>query len=125
MNEGAPADLTRRRFLRGLGATAAATSAATTLGLLLRDDPSPPALGPASLRRIGEAYLRAHPEVRAEALRAELPPGVDLKRDLQGGLTRLRDRVRQDYVDGAVEVLDGWRLSRTALRAAALVALGG
>jgi hypothetical protein len=105
---------------------AGAVVAGATFALRRRGgDRALPATDLAAIRHIGEVYLRSHPDLRAGTLRQQLPAGIDLSGDAAIGLRRLRDQVRRDYVDGEVELLDGWRLSRTALRAASLVALGG
>ena len=76
-----------------------------------------------AIRHIGEVYLRAHPDQDADVLRRALPADVDLSGNPAQALRQLRDEVRHDYAVGDVEVLDGWRLSRTAVRTAALFAV--
>jgi hypothetical protein len=72
-------------------------------------------------REIGRAYLRDHPEEEGERELARLMnqahPGLvrgDLRR-------RARAAVRTDYRRGDVLAVDGWYLSRTEARLAALV----
>lgn len=115
--------MTRRRFLHGLVVGAGAVAAGGVLALWRRAGDRHSDADLTAIRHIGAVYLRSHPDQRADSLRQELPAGTDLAGDASSGLRHLRDQVRQDYADGEVELLDGWRLSRTALRAAALVAL--
>ena len=131
MNEPSTAGITRRRFMHGLGI--AAGGAAVGAGLLLTltrrggtggDSPSLAAADLAAVRHIGEVYLGLHPGLDAGALRRKLPK-TDLANNAASSLHHLRDQVRRDYATGDVEMVDGWRLSGTALRAAALLALGG
>lgn len=78
----------------------------------------------AAIIAVGHAYLSAVPgDADADGLRRDLGldggrtiSAVDLGLDLQAA-------VRDDYALGRVIVLDGWMLSLTETRAAALVAL--
>jgi hypothetical protein len=76
---------------------------------------------PRAAARIGSMYLEKFPEERS------LDRLIDSIDDSLAGaddglLDGLRARVRQDYYDAAVVVLNGWILSRTELRLAALAA---
>lgn len=65
-------------------------------------------------RRVGKAYLRAHPE-EAKSVHHDLA-----LRDFES-FSRARER---DFRDGRTVILDGWLLSRAECRLCALVALG-
>jgi 1,6-anhydro-N-acetylmuramate kinase len=72
-----------------------------------------PALDPAAAKRIGDAYLAAHP-----ATRSVMERGV-------GSLnpSALRTRVAADFRAGRMFAYRGWRLSQTEARLFALYAL--
>jgi hypothetical protein len=79
----------------------------------------------ASARRVGAAYLAAHPEEASperllQALRSALGP-VDAA-PAAVLRHRLAARVRDDFARADVVVVRGWWLSRTEARLAALVA---
>ena len=87
--------------------------------------PPPPASMADALLAVGTRYLEAYPdEAEQEVLLDALPA-------LQGevparpgqGLPVLADQAAEDHVTGDVVALDGWVLSRTECRAAALYAL--
>ncbi|MEM1201667.1 MAG: hypothetical protein AAGN66_00410 [Acidobacteriota bacterium] len=76
----------------------------------------------ANLQSLGTRYLELHPEDRdlravTAAVFGELPP-PDERYDR--ALDLVRQRVRQDYVDGNTVRLDGWILTRTEGRLASL-----
>ena len=104
--------LDRRHVLLALAGLAA--GAATPVAAL-------PQIDPEGARRIGQAYLDAHPGQRFEAARLQ----ADL---LPGGWTpeaavRLRARVAADFRAGRLFIHRGWRLSDTEGRLFALAAL--
>lgn len=118
-----PTLVTRRALLRWLGG-----GALVTLGV-----PAWPATSAtiddaggavaAALARIGRRYLEVTPAERDVAtLRARLgefaTPG-----DVLAHAAALERAVRRDFERGDILALDGWILSRTELRAAALFAL--
>ncbi|HEY8572611.1 hypothetical protein [Phenylobacterium sp.] len=99
----------RRQVLAALAALAACPAAAAAA-----------TVDPEGARRIGDAYLAAHPAARdAARLRAALMPG-DWS---AAALARLRSRVAADFRAGRVFAYRGWRLSDTEGRLFALVAL--
>ena len=87
-----------------------------------------PAVSPAAttsnsglIEHIGHAYLRQTPtEAHVGTLSAVLPEGWS---PANPSWSELLDQVAADYASGAVVVIDGWRLSRTEARAAALSVL--
>lgn len=80
-----------------------------------------PQIDPEGARKVGQAYLDAHPSRRFDAarLKAELLP--DGWTD--AAATRLRARAARDFREGRVFVHHGWRLSDTEGRLFALAAL--
>lgn len=134
-------DIARRRFLAGalpalaaggltlwpgaaaLGrSNAAASCGSEALACLFRSRES--------AVRLGRAYLRQHPEEADQAALERLVfARLDgLRPDTASGLAALKRSFesarRQDFDCGAVVQLGGFMLSRTELRACALVALG-
>jgi hypothetical protein len=95
--------------LAGLAAGAGAPAAAQ------------PQIDPEGARRVGQAYLDAHPGQRFEAARLKadlLPEGWN-----PAAAQRLRARAARDFRDGRLFVHKGWRLSDTEGRLFALAAL--
>jgi hypothetical protein len=101
---------------------AAATSSGTVirnLGLLFDLD---------SACAVGQARLAAHPvqgdiDALIRAVAADGWP-LDMPIGRMGPARRwLRARIRQDFADGRIGVVDGWRLSLTELRLCTLAAL--
>ena len=95
--------------LAGLAAGAAAPAAAL------------PQIDPEGARRVGQAYLDAHPGQRFDAARFKadlLPEGWNA-----AAAQRLRARAARDFRDGRLFVHKGWRLSDTEGRLFALAAL--
>ena len=80
-----------------------------------------------ALTALGERYLREVPAERDEAvLLAALPAlGGSVPTDPATQLAALREQVAADYEADEVVELDGWLITRTEGRAAALYALGG
>jgi len=116
----------RRRFLvLAVGAAAMprfafaeAGGPAERLTAIVRDPPSAAALG----RAYRAQFLReARGEALAAAILATLPPSARTgdEHALRGAI---RARVRADFAAGDVVRLDGWTLSRTEGRLAALCA---
>lgn len=102
----------RRTILVALAALGAAAGASAA---------EPAGLDPAAARRIGQAWLAAHPGVvDRRALQAELMPSG---RWDGASLQRLRARVARDFRQGRVFIHRGWRLSDTEGRLFALLAL--
>lgn len=146
---GRPGDegaISRRAALGVLGGAAAAVAAAVAGVRLVGDDDRPGDAGSPGgteapggsagardeldgIRRIGEAYLTAHPEQAGreellEALGGGQPGGVDPEAEPEEILAGLEAAIREDFAEARTVVLDGWHLSVTEARAAALVALG-
>jgi hypothetical protein len=95
--------------LAGLAAGAATPAAAL------------PQIDPEGARRVGQAYLDAHPSQRFDAARLKadlLPDGWS-----PTAAQRLRARAARDFRDGRLFVHKGWRLSDTEGRLFALAAL--
>ncbi|MCU0270273.1 MAG: hypothetical protein MUF83_16735 [Acidimicrobiales bacterium] len=78
-----------------------------------------------ALLAVGERYLATHPEeADTEVLLAALAPlGGSIPADPDTQLAVLGQQVSADYAAGDVVELDGWVLSRTEGRAAALFVL--
>ena len=113
----------RREFLQ-LGALAIA-AAVVDSGCSHSDDPDAldqlqlvAMLGPERVRELGAHYRAAHPtENTAEALRAAISNG------LASRLSPLASRSRDDFDAGRTVLVDGWVLSVTEARQAALFSL--
>lgn len=103
----------RRTVLLALAALAAGPAGAASAAA--------PPIDPEGARRVGRAYLDAHPGRRFDVARlAEdlLPGGWS-----EAAAQRLRLRAARDFRDGRVFVHRGWRLSDTEGRLFALAAL--
>jgi hypothetical protein len=76
-----------------------------------------------ALVRIGRRYLQVVPEeAKVQTLVKQLP-GLSSTADVLARRARFEQAVVADFERGRTMLLDGWLLSRTELRAAALVAL--
>lgn len=114
--------LTRRTLLRLLGGGTLAAVVDATAGAPVRAEDAGGPVGEA-LARIGRRYLEVVPAERDPAtLRAHLGEFAD-PADVLGHAAALKSAVRRDFERGDILALDGWILSRTELRAAALFAL--
>lgn len=105
-----------RRAALGILAGAAAAVTAAVAGVRVVGDRSAPGdhVAVDGVRRIGEAYLAQHrDESDPERLRTQVPSDPDA----------LAEAIETDFVEDRIVVLDGWHLSLTECRAAALVAL--
>ena len=105
--------LARRDLLAALLAATALPALAQPAEPLFAD------LDQAAAKRIGAAWLAAHPGISARTLATRLFPGG------RGpdALPALRRRVAEDFRRGAVFVHRGWRLSDTEGALFALLAL--
>lgn len=76
--------------------------------------------------RIGAAYLVLVPEEASRSELVALVPELDgvPAAEIEGRLPGLAPRIAEDFAAGDTVVIDGWVLTRTEGRAAALVALG-
>ncbi|NQE64268.1 hypothetical protein [Caulobacter sp. RHG1] len=102
----------RRDLLAALVALAATPAMAR--------EPTPfPGLDPAAVKRMGEAWRAAHPDIALRKLEARLFPGGRGK----AALPRLREQAAADFRRGAVFVYRGWRLSDTEGALFALLSL--
>lgn len=102
----------RRTVLLALAGLAAGAAAPAT---------AQPQIDPEGARRIGQAYLDAHPGQRFDAARLKadlLPDGWN-----KAAAARLRARAQRDFREGRVFIHRGWRLSDTEGRLFALAAL--
>lgn len=127
--------ITRRRmlwFLAALGGAAGLARIARIFPLNVRSSGSLEAVfdRPDSARRIGEAYLRLHPqEADAASLRSSLAAQKDgaagpLEAMGAGELASwMRNRRRGDFRDRRTVAVDGWILSITEARLCALLFL--
>jgi hypothetical protein len=131
----------RRTVLKGLGAGGVLLGGGLVAWQVLDDEgggeagggtttTAPPPPDPASslgdaLVAVGGRYLEAHPEeADRAALLAALPPLEGRVPEHPGqGLQVLADQAAADHESGDVVALDGWVLSVTECRAAALYAL--
>jgi hypothetical protein len=130
-------DLSRRQVLvGGTLVVLGGAGGATLVWQHRRDQPdgtSTDAPGPApssaspgeAIAMVGAAYLAGHPEQADEAtLRAGLPGlTADDPDDIVRQLPTIDDDVRTDFAEDRVVSVDGWVLSLTEARAAALVHL--
>jgi hypothetical protein len=81
-------------------------------------------LGPERVRQIGAHYRSSMPsESRADTLRAALSGGHRSLRIPFIKSGSLDDQIRDDFADGRTVVVDGWVLSVTEARQAALFSL--
>jgi len=120
----------RRRFLKlsALGAIACVSesgcSSATDRDTAAVDRPQLLAmLGPDRVRQLGTHYRAATPsENNAAALRGAVSHGHHLRIPLLG-IGSLDDEVRDDFAAGRTVLVDGWVLSVTEARQAALFSL--
>lgn len=130
-------DISRRTVVKGLGVGGVILGGAVVGWQVLDDGAAPPAttepppppepwtpLGVA-LVAVGRRYLDAVPEeADRDVLLAALPAlGGTVPADPATGLAVLAPQVAEDHAAGETVVLDGWVLSRTEGRAAALYAL--
>jgi hypothetical protein len=114
--------MTRRTLFRWLGGgtLAALVGAGATTSATAGD---PDAAVAAALARIGRRYLEITPAERDPAtLRAQLG-AFATPADALAHAAALERAVRRDFTRGDILALDGWILSRTELRVAALFAL--
>ena len=121
--------LDRRRFIQlsalGIAATLADSACSTTdsqqAGV---DRPQLLAmLGPDRVRELGSHYRASTPnENSANALRAAISNGDRLHIPLLG-IGSLDDQIRDDFEAGRIVLVDGWILSLTEARQAALFSL--
>jgi hypothetical protein len=127
-----PAGGWSRRRVLALAAAGGAAALATALGLRLGgDDDSSPAAEPVApppspddaTQAVGRRYLEAVPaEADADVLRGLLPEGLDSPASGEGA-DQVAAAVRADFAGGGTVELDGWVLSVTECRLAALSAL--
>jgi len=122
-----PTAVTRRAMLRWLGGgTLAALGVRAQLAASAEAGEAngdADGLVAAALARVGRRYLEVTPEERDVAtLRARLGE-LSAPPDVLAHVAALEQAVRRDFERGDILALDGWILSRTELRAAALVAL--
>ena len=121
--------LDRRRFIQlsalGIAATLADSACSTTdsqqAGV---DRPQLLAmLGPERVRELGSRYRASTPnENSANALRAAISNDHRLRIPLLG-IGSLDDQIRDDFEAGRIVLVDGWILSLTEARQAALFSL--
>jgi hypothetical protein len=104
----------RRDLLAALVALAATPAQARAEALF-------PGLDPAAVKRIGQAWRTAHPDVAVQKLETRLFPGGRGK----AALIRLREQAAADFRRGAVFTYRGWRLSDTEGALFALLSLEG
>ena len=121
--------LDRRRFLQlsALGVIAAVADSACARSSdradAAADRPQLLAmLGPERVRQLGEHYRAANPsENRADALRAAISSGRGPRIPLLR--KSIDDQIRDDFEAGRTVLVDGWILSVTEARQAALFSL--
>jgi hypothetical protein len=114
--------LTRRRFLRLVGGGVAASAGALAVPELLSATPVWAAV-PApkdGIQRIGRAYLRLRPrENQVKVLRRKLAAS-GIRGDGRAQLAASATRIADDFAKDRIVTLDGWVLSVTEARLAAL-----
>ncbi|MBY0489342.1 MAG: hypothetical protein K2R93_05830 [Gemmatimonadaceae bacterium] len=86
----------------------------------------PPALDPALVRSIGQAWLAAHPaEATPEALTSALRGAQRARRQWPWQpLPPLTEVIHEEYTVGATSLPDGWVIADSEARCCARVALG-
>jgi DNA-binding IclR family transcriptional regulator len=72
---------------------------------------------------IGKAYLAAYPDERDRRLILKELIGPTKLRGPGDLRRRIAQRRQQDFIQGAVAVVDGWILAKSEARAAALTVL--
>ena len=113
--------LTRRALLRLLGgSTALALGIDTGTRAHASGDTGDAA---AAFTRVGRRYLAVTPSERDRAALVKQLDVSGVDGDVLAHVAALEQAVRRDFERGDVLALDGWILSRTELRAAALLAL--
>ena len=123
MSEG----LSRRTLLAGVAALGLAGAAWLVLPWRAGSPPRRDALlapfsDPAAVSEVGSRVLAAVPRWRdARLLSEELEPV--LRWGSEGFEVRLVERVRDDFAEGRVEIVDGWVLSETEAKLFALIEL--
>jgi hypothetical protein len=89
---------------------------------LRRDALLAPFADPLAVSEVGSRVLAAVPRWRdARLLRQDLAP--ELRFGEEGFAARLVERVRDDFAEGRVEIVDGWVLSETEAKLYALIEL--
>ncbi len=73
---------------------------------------------------VGVAYLKKVPEEATRETLLALLPKLEGSKPLASRIRELEDRVAQDFAENRTVLLEGWLLSRTEARAAALLTLG-
>jgi len=118
--------LDRRRFLQlsALGAVAAVVDSGCQVGDMRALDPSHldlvAMLGPERVRRLGELYMQQTPTERSvESLETALSKARAFRLFGQS----IQDMVKSDFVNDRTVLVDGWVLSVTEARQAALFTL--
>lgn len=109
----------RRRFLQlsAIGIVAVLTDSACASDRALDQPDLLGMLGPDRVRELGSRYRSAAPtENNAAALRAALSDSVSARKSLD-------DQIRDDFAAGRTVLVDGWVLSLTEARQAALFSL--
>jgi hypothetical protein len=116
----------RRTVLKGLGAGGVVAVAGGYVGFRLAedDDPTPPTVAE-ELAAVGARYLDEYPDEADRTTLLEGLPALDGEVPEHPGRTLavLAPQVEADYGADETVSLDGWVLSRTECRAAALYAL--
>jgi len=125
---GEPIALTRRTLLRFLcGGTALAlgvdTRAIASAGTGEPGSAAAASDAAAAFARVGLRYLAVAPDERDRAVLAERLGTAGITGDVLAHVAALEQAVRRDFERGDILALDAWILSRTELRAAALLAL--
>jgi len=113
---------TRRRFLRLVGGAIATGAGVVVVPDLLRATPIWAALPKPEdgIQQIGRAYLRLRPrEAHVRVLRRKLV-AAGIGGDGRAQLSAAASRIADDFAAGRTVTLDGWVLSVTEARLAAL-----
>jgi hypothetical protein len=117
-------EVTRRTLLRFLcGGTALMLGMGRRVTADEAAHGTAPAETAAAFERMGRRYLASVPAERDRAVLAKELGMAGIGSDVLAQVTALEQAVRRDFERGDVLVLDAWILSRTELRAAALLAL--
>lgn len=114
-------DLNRRSVLAWLAGGTVALAGASFYGLARASAAA--GTGTQGIVRVGRRYVATVPEESELDLLLSLLPELKEGEELAEHLSSLKDRVAEDFADGKTLLLDGWLLSRTEARAAAVVAL--
>jgi hypothetical protein len=119
-----PGRYSRRRFLGIAGGAAAVVTVGVPRDLVWADATVPAAGARDPITRLGRAYLDLTPDEDSVDTLFDLVPGLRRGQPVVEQLPGLEPKVTSDFARRRTVSIDGWHLSRTEARVAALHALG-